>query len=86
MARKTHVSSTPDKQSATKDTPTNLRFDEAYEKLKTGVSRLRSTTLDNIDDLVPLVEETTKAYKDCAVRLDAVEEMLSKALGKKKTE
>lgn len=83
MARKTHVSSSSDKKSVEKDLTQAQRFDEAYEKLKTGVTRLRSTTLDNIDDLVPLVEETTKAYKDCAVRLDAVEDMLKKALGQK---
>lgn len=73
MARKTALSpsSTP-------------RFDEAYKKLQQGVDKLRSSNLDNIDDLVPLVEETTKAYKECKERLEGVEKMLSQALGKSK--
>lgn len=60
--------------------PISGRFDESYRKLQEGVQRLRQTDLANIDDLVPLVQQTTQAYQDCKSRLDAVEKLIQGAL------
>ena len=62
--------------------PRTETFASAYTQLRQGVDKLRSSDLSNIDDLVPLVEQTTAAYKVCKDRLSAVEKLVAAALGK----
>ena len=70
------------KQAEPSDLPRTETFATAYTQLRQGVDKLRSSDLSNIDDLVPLVEQTTAAYKVCKDRLSAVEKLVSAALGK----
>lgn len=64
------------------DQQTTQSYNEAYRQLKSGVEQLRRTDIANMDDLVPLVEQTTVAYQVCKKRLDAVEALIKDALGR----
>lgn len=64
------------------DQQTTQSYNEAYRQLKNGVEQLRRTDIANMDDLVPLVEQTTVAYQVCKKRLDAVEALIKDALGR----
>jgi exodeoxyribonuclease VII small subunit len=55
-------------------------FRKAYEILRRNADRLDQEEVD-IDELVPLVEQSTEAYRICKSRLDAVEKALQEALG-----
>jgi len=55
-------------------------YNEAYQKLRNGVDQLRRTDIANMDELVPLVEQTTAAYQVCRQRLEAVEKLVKGAL------
>ena len=55
-------------------------YSKNYQKLKKIADTMRQTEELDIDQLVTLVSEATKAYKNCQTRIDAVE----KALGLKK--
>lgn len=71
----------PINRSVPEDIPSTQTFNQSYRRLDVAVQKLRQTGLENIDDLVPLVEEATGAYKDCKNRLDAVERLLQQSLG-----
>lgn len=58
----------------------NQTYSEAYQKLRAGVDQLRRTDIANMDELVPLVEQTTAAYQVCKKRLDAVEKLVKGTL------
>lgn len=57
-------------------------YNQAYLQLKNGVEKLRTLETSNIDDLVPLVEKTLKAYKVCQNRLEKVSGLIKKTLEK----
>ncbi|RKZ38182.1 MAG: ATPase [Gammaproteobacteria bacterium] len=50
-----------------------------YRKLKEIAETMRDTDEPDIDQLVVMVAEATKAYKNCQVRIDAVEKTLGLA-------
>ena len=55
-------------------------FNHNYKVLKDISESLRqqeNTEAPNIDDLIPMVEKATEAYKACKVRLEAVEKALA---------
>jgi len=54
-------------------------FREAYRVLQRHAETLRSQTEPNIDDLLPMVEESVAAYRVCKERIDAVEKALEEA-------
>lgn len=58
----------------------NTTFREAYGVLQQHAETLRNQTEPNIDDLLPMVEESVAAYRVCKERIDAVEKALEKAL------
>ncbi len=62
------------------DTNPAQTYNEAYQQLRAGVDQLRHTNIANMDDLVPLVEQTTAAYQVCKQRLDAVEKLVKGTL------
>lgn len=48
-----------------------------YQTLKTIAEKMRQQqTEPNIDELIPLVEQATEAYKKCQARIAAVEQAL----------
>lgn len=64
----------------------NQTYSDAYQKLRSGVDQLRRTDIANMDELVPLVEQTTAAYQVCKKRLDAVEKLVKGTLSQAHTE
>ncbi len=56
------------------------KFNENYQKLNDIAQKLRSQTDPDIDALVPMVEEATKAYKQCKSRIEAVQKALDEHL------
>jgi exodeoxyribonuclease VII small subunit len=58
----------------------NMTFRQAYGVLQQHAETLRNQTEPNIDDLLPMVEESVAAYRVCKERIDAVEKALEKAL------
>ena len=56
-------------------------FAQAYAQLREGVDTLRQSNIADIDQLLPLVERTTEAYRQCKARLDAVDLLIKGALG-----
>ena len=55
-------------------------FNENYETLKTIAEQIRNEgnkEIPDIDNLLPMVEKATAAYKACKVRLNAVEQALA---------
>jgi exodeoxyribonuclease VII small subunit len=61
-------------------TDANMTFRQAYGVLQRHAETLRNQTEPNIDDLLPMVEESVAAYRVCKERIDAVEKALEKAL------
>ena len=59
---------------------TKMTFREAYGVLQSHAETLRNQSEPNIDDLLPMVEESVAAYRVCKERIDAVEKALEKAL------
>lgn len=57
-------------------------FKENYERLQKIANQLTHTEEVDIDQLVPMVDEASRAYQICKSRLDAVETALSKRLDK----
>jgi exodeoxyribonuclease VII small subunit len=47
-----------------------------YQKLKQIAQKMRDTDEPDIDQLVAMVSEATKAYKNCQARIEAVEKAL----------
>ncbi len=56
-------------------------FNAAYEVLKNNAVLLGNQQEPDIDQLLPLVEESIKAYNICKARLDAVRQALEKQIG-----
>lgn len=54
-------------------------FKKAYDTLRNNCERLNRNEEIDIDELVPLVESSTQAYRICKERLDFVEKALQKA-------
>jgi len=50
-----------------------------YHKLKEIAETMRDTDEPDIDQLVAMVGEATKAYKNCQARIEAVEKTLGLA-------
>ncbi|WP_044406227.1 exodeoxyribonuclease VII small subunit [Thiomicrospira microaerophila] len=57
-------------------------FKENYAKLQQIANQLTQTDEVDIDQLVPMVDEASRAYQICKSRLDAVEAALSQRLDK----
>lgn len=53
-------------------------FNESFKILQQNAERLRGNGEMDIDALVPLVEESTKAYQICKTRIEAVKAALAK--------
>jgi exodeoxyribonuclease VII small subunit len=56
-------------------------FKDGFEALKRNAESLRAQTEPNIDELLPMVQESIKAYGVCKERINAVEIALKEALG-----
>ncbi|MDX1348184.1 MAG: exodeoxyribonuclease VII small subunit [Thiomicrorhabdus chilensis] len=57
-------------------------FKNNYAKLQEIAQKLSNTQEVDIDELVPMVDEATRAYQLCKSRIEAVESALSKRLEK----
>jgi len=55
-------------------------FKANYAKLQTIAQKLSNTEEVDIDELVPMVDEATRAYQLCKSRIEAVENALNKRL------
>lgn len=51
---------------------TQISFNANYQQLNAIAQKLRTQTEPDIDALVPMVEEATKAYQVCKQRIEAV--------------
>ncbi len=51
-------------------------FTNNYQKLNDIAKKLRTQEEPDIDALVPMVEEATKAYQACKQRIEAVKQAL----------
>ncbi|MFZ1829026.1 MAG: exodeoxyribonuclease VII small subunit [Candidatus Competibacteraceae bacterium] len=56
-------------------------FNAAYEVLKNNAVLLSRQEEPDIDRLLPLVEESIKAYNICKTRLEAVQQALEQQIG-----
>lgn len=65
---------------------TTESFNQSYETLKKIAETLRNQREPNIDELIPMVEQATKAYKVCQGRLEAVKMALEAYLPKGNSE
>ena len=61
-------------------TQTAESFKENYQKLQEIAQKLSDTSEVDIDELVPMVDEATRAYQLCKSRIEAVESALSNRL------
>lgn len=57
-------------------------FKDNYARLQAIADQLAQSQEVDIDQLVPMVDEASRAYQICKSRLDAVETALSKRLDK----
>lgn len=55
-------------------------YKNSYQKLEEIANRLAQNESVDIDELVPMVDEATRAYQNCKSRIEAVEAALSKRL------
>ncbi len=55
-------------------------FKENYQKLQEIAQKLSQSQEVDIDELVPMVDEATRAYNLCKSRIEAVEEALNQRL------
>ena len=55
-------------------------FNQNYEILKNIAEKLRNQREPNIDELIPMIEQATRAYKICQERLEAVKIALQEYL------
>lgn len=51
-------------------------FNDNFRILQRNAERLREETEVDIDTLVPLVEESARAYQECKARIEAVKKAL----------
>ncbi|MCF6298575.1 MAG: exodeoxyribonuclease VII small subunit [Thiomicrorhabdus sp.] len=61
-------------------TQTPESFKENYQKLQEIAQKLSNSSEVDIDELVPMVDEATRAYQLCKSRIEAVESALSNRL------
>ncbi|MCF6345448.1 MAG: exodeoxyribonuclease VII small subunit [Thiomicrorhabdus sp.] len=61
-------------------TQTSESFKENYQKLQEIAQKLSDSSEVDIDELVPMVDEATRAYQLCKSRIEAVESALSNRL------
>ncbi len=61
-------------------------YQQNYSKLQEIAQKLSQADNIDIDELVPMVDEATRAYTLCQSRIEAVESALSKRLDKTDTE
>lgn len=59
----------------------NTSFKEAFTTLQRNASTLRTQQEPNIDELLPMVQQSIAAYNVCKERINAVELALQEALG-----
>ncbi|MGM0541526.1 MAG: exodeoxyribonuclease VII small subunit [Pseudomonadota bacterium] len=59
-------------------------FKENYQKLQQIAQKLSDTSEVDIDELVPMVDEATRAYQLCKSRIEAVETALNNRLDAEK--
>ena len=57
-------------------------YGQSYHRLQEIAERLSNNDEVDIDELVPLVDEATRAYQICQSRIEAVESALNKRLDK----
>ncbi|WP_319379657.1 exodeoxyribonuclease VII small subunit [Thiomicrorhabdus sp.] len=55
-------------------------FKENYRTLQTIAQKLSNNNEIDIDELIPMVDEATKAYQLCKQRIEAVEQALNSRL------
>lgn len=55
-------------------------FKDNYQKLQEIAQKLSYSDEIDIDELVPMVDEATRAYNHCKSRIEAVERALSQRL------
>jgi len=55
-------------------------FKNNYQKLQEIAQKLSDTSEVDIDELVPMVDEATRAYQLCKSRIEAVETALNQRL------
>ena len=55
-------------------------FKENYQKLQEIAQKLANSGEVDIDELVPMVDEATRAYQICKSRIEAVESALNTRL------
>ena len=60
-------------------------FKENYQKLQEIAQTLSQSQEVDIDELVPMVDEATRAYNLCKQRIEAVEAALNKRLESEST-
>ncbi|WP_178862423.1 exodeoxyribonuclease VII small subunit [Thiomicrorhabdus cannonii] len=60
--------------------PSADSFKANYAKLQEIAQKLSNTEDVDIDELVPMVDEATRAYQLCKSRIEAVESALNKRL------
>ena len=51
-------------------------FNQSYQQLNSIAQKLRNQSEPDIDALVPMVEEATKAYQVCKQRIENVKQAL----------
>lgn len=61
---------------------TENSYQKNYEKLQEIAQKLSQSDNIDIDELVPMVDEATRAYTLCQSRIEAVESALNKRLDK----
>ncbi|VAW43891.1 Exodeoxyribonuclease VII small subunit [hydrothermal vent metagenome] len=61
-------------------TQTAESFKENYQKLQEIAQKLSDASEVDIDELVPMVDEATRAYQLCKSRIEAVESALTNRL------
>lgn len=57
-------------------------FRDNYQKLQQIAQKLSDSSEIDIDELVPMVDEATKAYQLCKSRIESVESALHQRLDK----
>lgn len=55
-------------------------YQKSYAKLQEIAQKLSNSEEIDIDELVPMVDEATRAYQFCQSRIEAVEAALNKRL------
>lgn len=55
-------------------------FSRSYDTLKTIAESLRNQREPNVDELIPMLEQATQAYKVCKSRLESVQLALKEYL------